>query len=152
VNRMQNFYLKLRQVMLACAGLSVLLFSLGLQAEDAKPAGTIKLTETQVGLLLTGDWGHGTLTFNGEDHMFHMGGGKIGGIGVAKMEVSGTVYNLNKLEDFEGTYFKAEAGLTAALGKGGSWLKNDKGVSIHMGADSKGLALQVGIGGLKFSF
>ena len=148
---MKNFLSQIRQVALACAGLAVVLFSLGLQAEDAKPAGTIKITETQVGFLLTGDWGHGTLTFNGEDHMFHMGGAKIGGIGVAKMTVKGSVYNLNKLEDFEGVYFKAEAGLTAAVGKGGSWLKNDKGVSIHMGADSEGLALQVGVGGLKIS-
>lgn len=38
------------------------------------------------------------------------------------------------------------------MGKGVSRLKNDKGVKIHIGQDSKGLALQIGVGGLKFSF
>ena len=32
----------------------------------------------------------------------------------------------------------------AAVGKGGSWLKKAKGLSIHVGADSKGLMLQIG--------
>jgi len=145
--------MKLRQWILGSAAAIVMFFSLGLQAaDDVKPSATITVSETEVGFLLTGDWGHGTLDFGGEKHMFHMGGGKIGGIGVAKMKVDGTVYNLNKLEDFEGTYFKAEAGLTGGVGKGGSWLKNDKGVKIHMGDDSKGLALQIGVGGLKMSF
>ena len=102
--------------------------------------------------MLTGDWGHGTLKYKGKSHMFHMGGAKLGGIGVSKMEVNGSVYYLKKREDFEGVYFKADAGLTIAAGKVGSWLKNDKGVVIHLGADSKGLALQIGVEGLKVSF
>jgi hypothetical protein len=144
--------MNIRQWILACAGLVVAIFSLGLQAEDAKPSGTISVSETEVGFLITGDWGHGTLTYNGEKHMFHMGGGKIGGIGAAKMQVDGTVYNLTTLDDFAGTYFKAEAGITGGVGKGGSWLKNSKGVKIHMSDDSKGLALQIGVGGLKLYF
>ena len=121
-------------------------------AKDDAPSGTLAITETQVGFLLTGDWGHGTLTFDGEKHMFHMGGAKIGGIGITKMKVDGTVYYLNKLSDFEGTYFKADIGLTLAVGKAGSWMKNDKGVVIHLAANSKGLALQIGLEGLKISF
>ena len=46
----------------------------------------------------------------------------------------------------------AEAGLTLAKGKVGSWLKNDKGVVIHLGANSEGVALQIGVEGLKVSF
>jgi len=126
------------------AGLSV--------AEDAAPSATLTRTETQVGFLLTGDWGHGTLTYKGEPHMFHMDGAKIGGIGISKMKVDGSVYHLNKLSDFEGIYFKADAGLTLAKGKVGSWMKNGKGVVIHLGANSEGVALQVGLEGLKMSF
>ena len=121
-------------------------------SKDDPPSGTIEITETQVGFLLTADWGHGTLTFDGEKKMFHMGGAKIGGIGVSSMTVDGSVYYLNKLEDFEGTYFKADAGLTLAVGKAGSWMKNGKGVVIHLGANSKGLALQMGLEGLTISF
>jgi hypothetical protein len=131
-------------VSLGFAGVSI--------AKDDTPSGTVHISEKEVGFLLTGDWGHGTLTFDGEKHMFHMGGAKIGGIGIADMKVDGTVYYLNKLSDFEGTYFKADAGLTLALGKAGSWLKNDNGVVIHLGANSKGLAVEIGVEGLKISF
>lgn len=131
---------------------TLIVFSNIVSAEDEKPSATVSINEKQVGFLLTGDWGHGTLTYQGEPHMFHMGGAKIGGIGVSSMKVDGSVYHLNKLEDFEGMYFKADAGLTLAKGKVGSWLKNDKGVVIHLGANSDGVALQIGVEGLKVSF
>ena len=105
-----------------------------------------------MGFILTGDWGHGTLSYAGKKHMFHMGGANIGGMGVSEMKVDGAVYHLNRLADFEGTYFKADAGLTLAKGKVGSWLKNDKGVVIHLRANSEGLALQIGLEGLNISF
>lgn len=129
---------------MAFAGLSL--------AKDEAPSATLSISETQVGFLLTGDWGHGTLTYQGQNHMFHMGGAKIGGMGVSSMKVDGSVYHLKTLEDFEGVYFKADAGLTLAKGKVGSWLKNDKGVVIHLGANSEGIALQIGVEGLKVSF
>lgn len=131
---------------------TLIVFSNIVSAEDEKPSATVSINEKQVGFLLTGDWGHGTLMYQGEPHMFHMGGAKIGGIGVSSMKVDGSVYHLNKLEDFEGMYFKADAGLTLAKGKVGSWLKNDKGVVIHLGANSDGVALQIGVEGLKVSF
>ena len=47
-----------------------------------------------------------------------------------------------------GTYFDAEAGITLAKGKGGMWLKNSKGVSLHLkSADDTGLALSIGVEG-----
>jgi hypothetical protein len=54
-------------------------------------------------------------------------------------------------EDFDGVYFKAEAGITAAVGREGSWVKNDKGVALHLTSKSKGLALSIGVEGLKIS-
>jgi hypothetical protein len=131
-------------VIMGFAGLSL--------AKDDAPSATLTISETQVGFVLTGDWGHGTLTYQGQDHMFHMGGAKIGGIGISSMKVDGSVYYLENLQDFEGLYFKADAGLTLAKGKVGSWLKNDKGVVIHLGANSEGVALQIGVEGLKVSF
>jgi hypothetical protein len=112
------------------------------------PSATVTIKETEVGLLLGGDWGHGTITYNGVNSMFHLGGVKLGGIGVTVSEVSGDVYGLTKIEDFPGIYFKAEAGATAVEGGVGTWVKNDKGVSIHLKAKSKGLALSIGVEGL----
>jgi hypothetical protein len=120
-------------------------------AEDAKPSATLTLKETEVGLLLGGDWGKGTLTFDGAEHAFKLTGAKVGGAGVTVAEVSGDVYNLTSVEDFYGTYFKAEAGITGVKGREGSWVKNSKGVSLHLTSHSEGLALSVGVEGLKIS-
>jgi hypothetical protein len=144
--------MKLSRWAVAVISVVVMGFSGVSMAKDDAPSGTVNISEKQVGFLLTGDWGHGTLTFDGEKHMFHMGGAKIGGIGISSMKVDGSVYHLKNLKDFEGVYFKADAGLTLAKGKVGSWLKNDKGVVIHLGANSEGIALQIGLEGLKISF
>ena len=108
-----------------CALLATLvaLSSASIRAEDATPSATLTITEKQVGFFLTGDWGHGTLKYKDEIHMFHLGGGEIGGIGIAEAKVEGSVYNVNQLEDFEGTYFKADAALTVRRGPGAHKLR-----------------------------
>jgi hypothetical protein len=120
-------------------------------AEAVQPSGTLTMKETEVGLILGGDWGKGTLSFAGGEHAFKMGGAKIGGVGITVAEVSGEVYQLENVGDFYGTYFKAEAGITGVVGREGSWVKNGKGVSLHLKSDSKGLALSIGVEGLKIS-
>lgn len=146
-----NTIKSIRSIILASVAASLLVFAGFTAAEDSKPSATLTLKETEVGVLIGGDWGHGTLTYNGEPHMFHMTGAKLGGMGITVAEVTGTVYHLNKLEDFAGVYFKAEAGITAAAGREGSWVKNDKGVALHLTSHSKGLALSIGVEGLKIS-
>jgi lipid-binding SYLF domain-containing protein len=146
-----NTIKSIRSIVLASFAAYLLVFAGFAAAADPKPSATLTLKETEVGVLIGGDWGHGTLTYKGEPHMFHMSGAKIGGIGITVAEVTGEVYNLNKLEDFAGGYFKAEAGITAAAGREGSWVKNDKGVVLHMTSHSKGLALSIGVEGLKIS-
>lgn len=120
-------------------------------ADETAPSATLTLKETEVGLLLGGDWGKGTLTFDGEDHKFKVSGAKVGGIGVTVADVTGNVYNLTNVEDFFGTYFKAEAGLTGVEGREGSWVKNGNGVTLHLASKSEGLALSVGVEGLEIS-
>ena len=117
-------------------------------AEDAQPSGTIKIDETQVELILGGDIGKGHLITNGMNYTFKTGGLKLGGIGIHKSHLVGDVYGSNEAVDVAGTYFEAEAGITVAKGKGGMWLKNSKGVSLHLkSADDTGLALSIGVEG-----
>jgi hypothetical protein len=142
---------QIQRFTLAAIAATLLIFAGTVTAADPKPSATLTVKETEVGVLIGGDWGHGTLNFNGEPHMFHMTGAKIGGIGITVDQVDGTVYHLNKLEDFNGMYFKAEAGITAVAGREGAWVKNDKGVVLHMTSHSKGLALSIGVEGLKIS-
>jgi hypothetical protein len=119
-------------------------------AEDAEPSGTIKIDQTQVELILGGDIGKGHLSTGGMDYSFKTGGLKLGGIGVHRDHLVGNVYGSNEAADVAGTYFEAEAGITVAKGKGGMWLKNSKGVSLHLkSASDTGLALSVGVEGFR---
>jgi hypothetical protein len=139
------------RALITASALSLIIFSGLTLAADEEPTGTVTMHETEIALILGGNWGHGTLTFDGEPHMFHMGGGKLGGIGMTVSEMTGDVYGLTKLEDFSGMYFNAEAGATFVKGGTGSWVKNSKGVSIHLKAKSEGAALSIGVGGIKIS-
>ena len=79
------------------------------------------------------------------------GGLKFGGIGVQKIHVTGNVYHLDKLKDFPGTYIEFEVGASVVKGAGELWLKNDKGVTLHLQSKSSGLAFDLSAAGLKIS-
>ena len=128
---------------------ALVMFSSITLAEDVKPSATLEIDEHELGFILTGDWGSGTLNYGGEQHKFKMGGAKIGGVGATNLKVDGDVYYLNDLQDFAGVYFKAEAGITVIEGKQGAWLKNGKGVTLHLKSGSEGVALEIGLEGLE---
>jgi len=117
-------------------------------SHDNKASGTLTIDETQVMLLVGGSFGGGTLSFQGATHEFKVKGLKLGGIGMHKVSLSGDVYHLTDLKDFNGTYFAAEAGITVVKGVGGFWLKNSNGVTLHLTSKAEGLALSVGVEGL----
>jgi len=131
----------------------LLLTGNALAADDKTPSGTLVIDETQVMLLIGGDMGGGTLLFGDNSYSFKTGGIKIGGVGVHKVHMVGEVYDLNDIADFPGVYFLAEAG--APLGDSGAgalWLKNSKGVALHIKTSSaKGIALSVGVEGFKIT-
>ena len=146
-----NVYKSIRGLGLLISALALLVFGTVVSAEDAKPSGTLHMEETEVGLLIGGDWGKGTLTYDGKEYPFKATGAKLGGAGITVAKVHGDVYYLTAVDDFYGVYFKAEAGITAAEGREGSWIKNDKGVTLHLTSDSEGLALSIGVEGLEIS-
>ncbi len=132
-----------------CAMFALALLSSFVTADDVKPSATLTLDEDEVGFILTGDWGHGKLDYDGKKYKFKMGGAKLGGMGITRMKVTGEVYNLKDVQDFAGVYFKAEAGITVAEGEQGSWLKNDQGVTVHLKSATEGVALEIGVEGLE---
>ena len=123
-------------------------------AADQAPSGTVVIAETQVMLLVGGDAGGGTLVLhsNGDVRKFKIKGIRLGGIGVQKIHMTGEVYNLTRTEDFEGKYFSAEAGAAFVKGGGGLWLKNARGVVLHLKSSAEGLALALGVEGLDVKF
>lgn len=129
----------------------VLLVAYQAAVADEAPSGTINFTETEFGLLLSGETGSGSLIVKGKSYAISVKGAKLGGIGVTTENAGGNVYNLNKIEDFNGLYLQLEAGLTVVDGESGQWIKNDNGVVIHLKTKDKGLATQIGAGGLQFA-
>jgi len=131
-------------------GLAILPVSaLRARAADPKPTGQISIEQVQVAFIGSGNLGGGTLQFEGKSHSFTVGGLGIGGIGISKIEATGTVYDLHQLADFPGAYGQARTGITIGdLGGGDLWLQNPKGVYIHLKAQRKGLALSLGVDGL----
>ncbi len=124
--------------------------SVALAAEKA--SGTIVIDEVQVSVLLGGDFGGGTLVLHsGKSYSFKAKGVKVGGVGVSKFHLVGDVYHLKNVKDFPGIYLTAEVGLTVGKGKAGAWLKNDKGVYIHLRGNTEGLALSAGVEGVEIT-
>ena len=89
------------------------------------------------------------LALSGRNYPFKLGGLGIGGIGVSRLDATGTVYNLKRLQDFEGVYGQTRVGWAAGKeGSGQMWLKNTNGVYMQLKAQRKGLALSLGADGM----
>jgi hypothetical protein len=111
--------------------------------------GSIAINQYQVAFIGSGTLGKGTLSYGGRKIPFRIGGLGFGGIGVAAIDATGTVYDLKNLDDFTGTYGNARLGITAAdKGKGRLWLKNTNGVVIKLWTKMQGLALTGGVDGI----
>ena len=109
------------------------------------PDATIDIDEVQIGYLVMGTLGGGTLHYQGKDYRFKLGGLGAGGVGADKLKASGEVYGLKNPADLAGEYLDARVGIAATVkGKGNLWLKNDKGVHMHLKSQLEGLALTLG--------
>ncbi len=122
-------------------------FSLGLsgaQAQEELPDATIKLSATSFGLGFGGSWGSGTLTYKGQNYPIDIQGFSFGDVGISSIDANGKVYNLKNLDDFNGNYAAAEAGMT--LGGGGTAfaMKNQNGVSVTLVSTTRGLEFTLG--------
>ena len=116
-------------------------------ARAEEPSGTVRISQVQVALLVSGNLGGGDLTFQGRTYAFTIGGLGYGGIGASKLKAQGEVYGLTNVKDFEGVYVQARTGAVAGTenaGKGGMWLSNSKGVRMRLQSQREGLALALG--------
>ena len=109
------------------------------------PDATVDIDEVQIGYLVMGTLGGGTLHYQGNDYRFKIGGLGAGGVGADKLKASGEVYGLKDPGDLAGEYLDARVGLAATVKGGGDlWLKNGKGVHMHLKSHLEGLALTLG--------
>ena len=109
------------------------------------PDATVALDEIQIAYMVMGTLGGGTLHFQGKDYRFKLGGLGVGGAGVDKLKATGEVFGLKNPADFGGEYLDGRIGFAATVkGKGDLWLKNGKGVNMHLKTQLEGLALTLG--------
>ena len=117
--------------------------------KDKPLSGTLTVEQLQVAFIGSANVGGGKLSYKGDSHDFKIGGLGIGGFGVSRIDATGEVYGLNKLEDFPGAYGQARYGAVIGDASTGElWLENTKGVVIHLDAKRKGLALSMGVDGI----
>ena len=105
------------------------------------PSAEIRFSGGSVAFLAGVNWGSGTLIYHGKSYALKVNGLSVGAIGASKYGASGSVYNLHRVEDIEGTYSGANASMTAGGGAGAVVLKNSNGVEIRAQSTSAGLKL-----------
>ncbi len=118
-------------------------------AEEKTPDATLRLSGGSVAAGVGVSWASGTLTYKGKDYPVNVKGLSVGDVGVTKIEASGSVYNLAKLDDFDGNYTAVGAGLTAAGGASGVAMKNQNGVTVNLVSTTQGVKVALGAGGVE---
>lgn len=132
------------------AGLAVAPLAREAAAKD-KPDATLRLESRSVAVGVGFSWGSGTLTYKGKRYPVKVDGLTVGAAGVKRVTANGSVYHLNKLEDFDGTYTAVSAGATVGGGGGVSSMRNQNGVVINLGSTQRGVSFTVGMSGVTLS-
>jgi hypothetical protein len=135
--------------MVLCGILSASALAQSGSGPPPKPSGSINIHQVQVAFIGSGAIGGGTLHYRGRSYPFKLGGLGIGGFGVSTLDATGSVYNLHRLQEFEGVYGQARMGWAVGeQGKGQMWLQNSNGVYLRLRARRQGLALSLGADGM----
>jgi hypothetical protein len=92
--------------------------------------------------------GDGVLHLNGKEYPFAVNGLSVVDFGISHFDGAGDVYNLQRVQDFPGTYVSAGAGATVAGGGEVAVLENQKGVRILFHSTTQGLKLKLSADGV----
>jgi len=108
--------------------------------ENRVESGTVTWEATSYGLVGGYAQGEGTLTLEGgETHEIATAQFMLGVVGYSEQDVEGTVYNLQDLDDFDGTYFGPGGEITLAKGAGIQSVTNARCVTIDIVVTADGL-------------
>ena len=116
-----------------------------------KPDATLMMSEGQVALGRGWSWGKGTLSYKGKKYEFKVDGLSVIDVGITKATSKGKVFNLKKIEDFNGIYTAMAAEGTLAGGAGVTKMKNQNGVVIELVSTTQGANIKLAAEGVKFA-
>jgi len=74
------------------------------------PDATLRLSGGSFAAGIGFSWGGGTLTYKGRDYKVSVNGLSLGRVGITGASAYGEVYNLKKLQDFNGHYHAGGGG------------------------------------------
>ena len=120
-------------------------------SQEKSPDGTVHLREGSVAVGIGFAWGGGTLNYKGQNYPLKIRGLSIGEAGVSKAEATGPVFNLARLQDFNGTYTAGGVEGTVAVGRGATALRNQNGVVIHLTSTTRGLNFKIAAEGVQIT-
>jgi len=148
---------KLPLLIIACAVTSGITFVTGATlaadeapvAANAQPDATVSLNAGSAAAGIGYVWGHGDLTYKDQTYHISISGVSVADVGAAKITAEGSVYHLNNLADFDGTYTTVSAGLTGAGGGSATYMKNQHGVVIKLTSKEMGVRIHLSAEGVK---
>jgi hypothetical protein len=112
-------------------------------ATSPRPPATLTIRESQVMRMGVGGVGQGTLIYLGWQHKFEIKNMILGGIDDGEVEIKGDVWNLEKVEDFAGTYHTLQADIKAGKGLSGVWLENENGVRVNVRSEGQDISINL---------
>jgi len=114
-------------------------------------SGTITLSARGAAAGVGYTWGDGVLRYGGHKYPFSVNGITVADIGFSRVSGRGRVYNLHRLQDFNGTYLAATGEATLGKGIGGQVLRNGSGVEIRVDQVTEGARLQGSADGIRLT-
>jgi hypothetical protein len=117
-------------------------------SHQSKPNATLRLKGGSCAAGIGFSWGSGTLTYKGKDYPVSVNGVSLGKVGITGSSATGEVYNLKRLQDFDGHYNAGGAGITIAGGRNAVAMTNQNGVKVLLASTSRGLDITLAGGGV----
>ena len=140
-----------RSIMSVMIIASLLLMLNLISAETQPPDATLTWNTASIADGVGYGWGAGVLTFHGKEYPFRVEELSVGDIGISRVEATGNVYHLTKLEDFSGDYAAASASAAIAEGHGVATMRNQHGVVIDLTGIDQGVELTFAVEGVKIT-
>jgi hypothetical protein len=117
-------------------------------SQSQAATGTVRLHVVKAGLVLGGTNGDGFLYIGHRRYHLSVTGSSIGTVGVATLDLVGTVSNLRRPSDIAGSYSDAGAGVSIGAGPSATTLQNDHGVILQLQGPQTGLQVSLSLGGM----
>lgn len=103
----------------------------------------------KVGFIVGVSGGRGTVLFNGQTYPIRVGGVSLGAtFAISSIDLTGTVFNISRIEDLYGIYSAGSAGLAVVAGGKVGTLSNSRGVSIEVQGKSIGVEFSIDLSGI----